>query len=102
MSGVNARSSHCASQQPSIWVIRSYRSVTTWASTIQRSAGTSAQLRAGGERRLLLSSERFLPDSMITSPRQPIQAVGDLLSKQSRRDYFHIIHRYVMFSYLIY
>src|SRR5450756_2182218 len=69
MSGVNAHSSHCASHQLSILVTRSCRSVTTWASTIRRSAGTSAQLRAGGERCLLPSTERFLPDSMKTSPR---------------------------------
>src|SRR5664280_938454 len=50
MSDVNAHSSHCASHQLSILVTRSYRSVTTWASTIPRSAGTSAQLRAGGKR----------------------------------------------------
>src|SRR5664280_64449 len=50
MSDVNAHSSHCASHQLSILVTRSYRSVTTWASIIRRSAGTSAQLRAGGKR----------------------------------------------------
>src|SRR5450756_20625 len=102
MSGVNTRSSHCASQQPSILATRSFRSVATWASTIRRSAGTSARLRAGGERCLPPSTERFLPDSMNTSPRQPVQAVGDLSSEYNRSDFFHIIHRYVMFSYLIY
>ena len=51
---------------------------------------------------LLPSTERSLPDSMNTSPRKPVQASGDLSSKDDRSDFFHIIHRYVMFSYLIY
>src|SRR5450756_3159287 len=80
MSDVSARSSHCASQQPSILVTLSCRSVATWASTIRRSAGTSARLRAGREMCLLPSAERLLPDSMITSLRQVVQPVGDLLS----------------------
>src|SRR5450756_2996208 len=93
MSDVSARSSHCASQQPSILVTLSCRSVATWASTIRRSAGTSARLRAGREMCLLPSAERLLPDSMITSLRQVVQPVGDLLSEHGRSDFFHIIHR---------
>src|SRR5450759_2335671 len=99
MSGVNTRNSHCASQQPSILVTHSFRSVATWSSTIRRSADTSARLRVGRERCFLPSTERLVPDSMKTSLRQLTRAAGDLSPEQNHRDYFHIIHRYVMFSY---
>jgi hypothetical protein len=39
---------------------------------------------------------------MKTTSRQLKKAAGKFSPKQNHWDYFHIIHRYVMFSYLIY